>query len=36
VRRYFLLEDILFLNKLNGAEHALIVDGGESGDDLKE
>lgn len=31
-----MLEDVLLLDELNAAEHGLIIDGGQSGDDLHE
>lgn len=31
-----MLEDVLLLDELDAAEHGLVVDGGQSGDDLHE
>jgi len=33
---YFLLEDVLLENEVDVVEHGLVVDGGQSGDDLHE
>jgi hypothetical protein len=33
---YLLLEDVLLLDEVDAVEHALVVDGGEAGDDLQE
>jgi hypothetical protein len=35
-KKYFLLEDALLMDELEGVKHDLIVDGGETGDDLEE
>ena len=36
MKHYLLFEDVLLLDELNAAEHGLIIDGGQSGDDLHE